>query len=200
MSSRFRSRRYRARRESARGMVSSRFRHASLLSRPGGTTRWGVGCAWLAVVVVAVVLQTSVMGRIQIVGVSPDLITVAVGYAAFRLKDNGVLLLGFSAGLLLDVSGTSVLGLWSFSMTLVAWGAALTREQGGRGMSVNALRILVLTLAGIVAHTVISVAFGEWSLVVWEALRRMALTPSINFLLAMALFPISSRLWVPALK
>ena len=156
--------------------------------------------AWVGVIVVAVVMQTSVMGRIQIAGVSPDLVTIVVAYAAFRIRDNGVLLLGFVGGLLLDVVGTAVIGLWSFAMTLMAWGAALTREQGGRGVSVNALRMLLLTLAAIVVHAVISIAFGEWSMVIWEAVRRLALTPVLNFFLAMVLFPLSSRLWVPSLK
>jgi rod shape-determining protein MreD len=152
------------------------------------------------VLLLAVVFQTSVMGRIQIFGVSPDIVTVALAYAAFRIRDNGVLLLGFVGGLLLDVSGTSVVGLWSFALTLVAWGAVSSREQGGRGVSVNALRVLLLTLVGILAHTVISIAFGEWSLVMWEALRLIVLTPVINLFLAMVLFPLSSRLWVPSLQ
>lgn len=198
MSSRLRSRRYRARRDSARAMVSFS-RRSSFLSLQQ-STRWGLGLAWLGAVLVAVVLQTSVMGRIQVAGVSPDLVTAVVAYAAFRIRDSGVLFLGFVGGLLLDVSGTAVIGLWSFSLTLVAWGAMLTREEGGRGVLVNALRMLLLTLAGIVAHTVISVAFGEWSLVIWEGLRLIALTPVLNFLLAMALFPLSSRIWVPSLK
>ena len=145
-------------------------------------------------------MQTSVVGRLQIGGVSPDLVTMVVAYAAFRLRDNGVILLGFFSGLLLDASGTSVIGLLAFVMTLVAWGASLTREQGGRGVLVNALRILLLTLAGIAVHTVMGIAFGEWSLAVWETLRRMALIPVLNFVLAVVLFPLSNRLWVPSLK
>ncbi|MYB79527.1 MAG: rod shape-determining protein MreD [Acidimicrobiia bacterium] len=147
-----------------------------------------------------VVLQTSVVGRLQVAGASPDLVIMVLAYAAFRLRDNGVVVLGFVSGLLLDASGTSVIGLLAFAMTLVAWGATLTREQGGRGVLVNALRILLLTLAGIAAHTVISIAFGEWSLAVWEGLRRMALIPLLNFALAVVLFPLSNRLWVPSLK
>lgn len=159
-----------------------------------------MGLLWLGVLLAALVLQTSVMGRIQIAGVSPDLLTVVVAAAAFRLRDNGTLLLGFVGGLLLDASGTSVIGLWAFSMTLVAWGSALTREHGGRGISVNALRIFLLTLAAIVAHMVISLAFGEWSLSIWEALRRVVLVPALNLGLAVALFPLLSRLWVPSLQ
>lgn len=199
MSSRLRSRRYRARRESARTLTGATSHRASFLPLQR-SIRWGHGFAWLGVMVVAVVLQTSVIGRIQIAGVSPDLVTLVIAYAAFRVRDNGILLLGFTGGLLLDASGTAVLGLWSFSLTLVAWAAMLSREQGGRGVAVNALRMLLLTLLGIVAHTVLSVTFGEWSLVVWEALRRITLTPVLNFLLAAALFPLSSRLWVPSLK
>lgn len=156
--------------------------------------------AWLAGMVAVVVIQTAVVGRLQVAGVSPDLVIMVVAYAAFRLRDNGVIMLGFAGGLLLDVSGTSVIGLLAFAMTLVAWGAALTREQGGRGVLVNALRIAFLTLAGIGVHVFISIAFGEWSLTVWETLRRMALIPMLNCVLAVAVFPLSSRLWVPALK
>ncbi|MCQ3803841.1 MAG: rod shape-determining protein MreD [bacterium] len=199
MSSRFRSRRYRARRESARTVTGSLSRRGSFLPLQR-SIRWGHGLAWLGVMVVAVVLQMSVMGRIQVAGVSPDLVTLVIAYAAFRVRDNGILFLGFTGGLLLDASGTAVLGLWSFSLTLVAWVAMFTREQGGRGVAVNALRILFLTLLGMVAHTVISIAFGDWSLVIWEALRRITLTPVLNFLMAVMLFPLSSRLWVPSLK
>jgi len=156
--------------------------------------------AWLAVLLVGVILQTSVVGRIQIAGASPDLLTVVVACAAFRLRDNGVLLLGFVGGLMLDVSGTSVIGLWSFAMTLVALGAALSRDHGGRGVLVNGLRIMLLTLLGIVAHTVVSVAFGEWSLAIWEALRLTVMVPALNLGLAIVLFPLLSRLWVPSLQ
>ena len=65
---------------------------------------------------------------------------------------------------------------------------------------VNALRILLLTLAGIAVHAVISIAFGEWSLAIWETLQRISLIPVLNFLLAMVLFPLTSRFWVPSLK
>ncbi|MDE0122856.1 MAG: rod shape-determining protein MreD [bacterium] len=199
MSSRIRLRRYRPRRDSARSVARSLPRGVSFLPFQR-SVRWGRGLAWLAGVVGVVVLQTSVVGRLQIGGVSPDLVPIVVAYAAFRLRDNGVIVLGFLSGLLLDVSGTSVIGLLAFAMTLVAWGATLTREQGGRGVLVNALRILLLTLAGIAVHTVISIAFGEWSLAIWEGLRRMALIPVLNFVLAVVLFPLSNRLWVPSLK
>lgn len=199
MSNRLRPRSYRSRRDSARSVVRS-FRGATAFSPFQRSLRWGRGLAWLAGVVAVVVLQTSVVGRLQIGGVSPDLVIMVVAYSAFRLRDNGVIMLGFLAGLLLDASGTSVIGLLAFAMTLVAWGAALSREQGGRGVMVNALRILLLTLAGIAVHTVISIAFGEWSLAIWETLQRIALIPVLNFLLAMVLFPLTSRLWVPSLK
>lgn len=199
MSSRLRLRRYRSRSDSARSAARSSPRGVSFLPFQR-SVRWGRGLAWLAGVVGVVVLQTSVVGRLQIGGVSPDLVIMVVAYAAFRLRDNGVIVLGFLGGLLLDASGTSVMGLLAFAMTLVAWGAILTREQGGRGVLVNALRILLLTLVGIAAHTVISIAFGEWSLAIWEALRRMALIPVLNFVLAVVLFPLSNRLWVPSLK
>ena len=198
MSNRVRLRRYRSRRDTARSVVRS-FPRGSFLPFQR-SVRWGRGFAWLAGVVAVVVLQTSVVGRLQIGGVSPDLVTMVVAYAAFRLRDNGVILLGFLSGLLLDASGTSVIGMLAFAMTLVAWGASLTREQGGRGVFVNALRILLLTLAGIAVHTVMSVAFGEWSLAIWETLRRMALIPVLNFVLAVVLFPLSNRLWIPSLK
>lgn len=199
MSSRLRLRRHRSRRDSARSVARFSPRGVSFLPFQR-SVHWGRGLAWLAGVVGVVVLQTSVVGRLQIGGVSPDLVIMVVAYAAFRLRDNGVIVLGFLGGLLLDASGASVIGLLAFAMTLVAWGATLTREQGGRGVLVNALRILLLTLAGIAAHTVISIAFGEWSLAIWEALRRMALIPVLNFVLAVVLFPLSNRLWVPSLK
>jgi len=70
-------------------------------------------------VVLAIVLQTTLFGsgRIQPLGVAPALVTLVVVLVAPYLETEYHLLLGFTAGILVDLVGSGTLGIWAMTMT-----------------------------------------------------------------------------------
>ena len=75
----------------------------------------------LLVVVTTVAIQTTTLGpgSLQLFGASPNLVTLVVIGLARYLDDEPAILIGFTAGVFLDSLGSSVLGLWAMSETVV---------------------------------------------------------------------------------
>ena len=65
----------------------------------------------------AIVIQTTVFGRFRIFGAVPDLVLLLTILSALRLRDEGVLFLGFAGGLVMDALSTGAL-VWR---SLVVW-------------------------------------------------------------------------------
>ena len=97
--------------------------------RPGGLP------VTLSLVVVAAILQTTLFGdgRLQPLGASPALVALIVIATARYLEPEQALLVGFTAGLLMDLLGSSPLGLWAMAMTTVGYVTLRVRHQADRG-------------------------------------------------------------------
>ena len=78
--------------------------------------------------VVAVVLQIVLAPNLVILGSMPDLVLVYVGIAAMLLRRDSVLVMAFFAGLVMDLVGTSTVGVCAGLYTLIAF---LTSRAAG---------------------------------------------------------------------
>jgi len=67
----------------------------------------------LVAILVAIVLQSTVFGagRIEPLGVAPALVTLVLIGVAPRVESEYLLLIGFTAGILMDLIGSGTLGL-----------------------------------------------------------------------------------------
>ena len=100
------------------------------------------------VILTAIVIQTTLFGRVRVV--TPDLVMlVSILFALTRLRTEAVLGLAFVSGLVIDLLGSSLLGLRAIVFTVVAYIAIRTRERAEIGRLATALWVGVLT---IVAH------------------------------------------------
>jgi rod shape-determining protein MreD len=147
-----------------------------------------------AVLVGAIVLQTTLFGRFRAWGVAPDLVMLVVILAALRLRDESVLVLGFAGGLVVDALSTGALGLRALVYTVVAYVAVRTRDRADLGPISVAAWAGLLSLLGVILLVVLGNVFGQTPLVGGEALRRIILVPVLNFGLALAVAPVTSRL------
>ncbi len=84
-----------------------------------------------ALVVVALVLQVSLLDRLSWHGVVPNLVLLVVVAAGLTLPAQQTLVLGFAAGLLLDLAPPAdhYAGRWALAMTLVAFLVARVRPD-----------------------------------------------------------------------
>ena len=107
---------------------------------------------------VAIVVQTTLFGRITVV--TPDLVMlVSILLALTRIRPEAVLGLAFASGLIVDLLGSSLLGLRAIVFSVVAYIAVRTRERAEVGRLATALWAGVLSLIG-VALIILPHAYG----------------------------------------
>lgn len=95
-------------------------------------------------VVVALVLEVSVFSTLTWRGVGPDLCLLVVVAAGLARDERFAMLVGFAAGLVLDLAPPAdhVAGRWALALTLVGFVAGRARERH------RPTRLSVLALAG----------------------------------------------------
>ncbi|HLF61271.1 MAG TPA: rod shape-determining protein MreD, partial [Acidimicrobiia bacterium] len=87
---------------------------------------------------VAVVVQTTLFGRIPLV--TPDLVSlVVIMLCLTRIRPELILAIAFTSGLIVDLLGSSVLGLRAVVFTTVAYLGLRTRDRAEIGRVAVAL-------------------------------------------------------------
>lgn len=142
----------------------------------------------------AIVIQTTVFGRFRIFGAVPDLVLLLTILSALRLRDEGVLFLGFAGGLVMDALSTGALGLRALVYTVVAYLAVRTRSRADSGPVSVALWAGALTAVGVVLVLLVGSIFSQAPVSGGLAVRTAILVPILNTGLALIVAPVTSRL------
>jgi rod shape-determining protein MreD len=141
----------------------------------------------------AVVVQTTLFGRIRLV--TPDLVLLLVIILCLtRIRPEVVLAIAFTSGLMVDLLGPSALGLRALVYTTVAYLGIRTRDRAEIGRVAVALWAGGLTLVGVVLLMLIGTLFGQSSLLGNSTLSRLILVPLANLFIAAAVAPMVVRL------
>lgn len=144
-------------------------------------------------ILLAVVIQTSLVGRLEVL--APDLVMLLVIMLALtRIRPEAVLGLAFVSGLIVDLIGSSLLGLRAIVFTTVAFIAIRTRERAEIGRLATALWAGILTLIGVVLLLLVGTIFGQSSLLGDGALNHLLVVPIVNLVLAALIAPMFVRL------
>ncbi|APY88348.1 rod shape-determining protein MreD [Streptomyces alfalfae] len=126
-----------------------------------------------ALVVVALVIQVSVLARLQLPGAVPDLVLLTVLGLALVYGHTGGALVGFGAGLLADLAPPAdhAVGRYALVLCVIGYLAGLAKPDGGRLRSVSGP--LVVVFAAAVGSTLLYAGVG--SLVGDTAARHVGL-------------------------
>jgi rod shape-determining protein MreD len=144
------------------------------------------------ILLVAVVLQSTLFGRIRVI--TPDLVLlVAILIALTRIKPELVLAIAFSAGLVVDLLGSSLLGLRAIVFMSAAYIALRTRERADIGRFATALWAGGMTLIGVVLLVLLGTLFGQSTILGEHVLSRLITVPLANMLLAFMIAPVLVR-------
>lgn len=144
------------------------------------------------ILIVAVVVQSTLFGRMRPFG--PDLtLLVVILLAQTKIKSEMVLLIAFGSGLLVDLLGSSLVGLRAVVFTLVAYVALRTHGYADIGRFAVALWAGLLTFLGLVLLVVIGTLFGQTNLVGADIGQRLILLPLANMVMAALLAPLFIR-------
>jgi rod shape-determining protein MreD len=143
--------------------------------------------------VLAVVIQTTLFGQIRVI--VPDLVLlVTILLALTRMRPELIMLLAFLSGLVVDLLGSSLVGLRAVVFTTVAYVAIRTRSRAESGRYATAIWVGLLTFGGLVLMVVIGTVFGETNLIGPDIAARLTLIPLANMFLALVFSPYVIRI------
>lgn len=117
----------------------------------------------LLAIVLALVVQTTVFGAggIEPFGVAPAFVTLVVIAIGPYIEAEYHVLLGFTAGILMDLMGSSTLGLWAMTLTIVAYATVRLRERFNEGIILSGFLVFTLTLLGQLIFVTVGTLFGQ---------------------------------------
>ncbi|MFF3006953.1 rod shape-determining protein MreD [Kitasatospora sp. NPDC057940] len=111
-------------------------------------------------ILLGLILQVSVFGRLQLPGATPDILLLVVVGLALVYGPSGGCVVGFSAGLLADLAPPSdhAIGRYALVLCLMGYAAGLLRPDHGRQRSVSGA--LMVVAAAAVASTLLYAMVG----------------------------------------
>jgi rod shape-determining protein MreD len=149
----------------------------------------------LALGIVAVILQTTLFDRyVDPFGVAPDFVLLMVVAAAYQLSEESGMLLGFSAGLLTDLLGNTLLGVWALVLTVAGYVAVRIRPRVEGNPFLTMASVFALTVAGELLYAVLGTLFGQQVFSDVNAFKKVLLAAVYNFVLAILVLPLTARL------
>lgn len=149
----------------------------------------------IAGMVGALVVQTTLFGRVRVGGIAPDMVILAVVLFSLRARAETAMLAAFSIGFVFDaVASSSALGLRAIAYTSVAFVAVRTRDRADLGPLAVAIWAGLMTLVGVGAVLLVGTLFGQFAMGFEQAGRRLLLVPLFNAGIAVLLSPFTTRL------
>jgi rod shape-determining protein MreD len=153
------------------------------------------GAALGALVCLAVVAQVVVFRYVAIDGVVPNLALVLVVVAAIDRGPQFASVLGFAAGLLLDLAPPAdhVAGRWALALVVVGYLAGRVRQDARSSTLMAVLLVGAASFVGTSLYAFSGVVLGDGGLPVDEMLRVIVTSVLWDLLLAPLLVP--TLLW-----
>lgn len=149
--------------------------------------------AVVLVVVAAVVIQTTLFGRVRVI--TPDLVLlVSILLALTRIRPEVVLGIAFTSGLAIDLLGSSLLGLRAIVFTTAAFIAIRTRERADIGRIATAIWAGLISLVAVLLLVLLATLFGQSSILGEHVATRLLTVPLANALIAFFVAPALVRL------
>lgn len=149
----------------------------------------------LALLVVAVLVQTTIFHTVRPFGASPDAVLLMVIACGQWLKPEPAVLLGFLGGLMLDLFGTAPLGLHALAYTLAAYATVRVGDRFNYGLYFGVSAVGAITFSGIATVALIGTLFGEGTLGSPGIVSTLVLVPLYNTVLGLAVLPMTNWLY-----
>lgn len=148
----------------------------------------------IVLMVTGIVLQTTVISRIEVFDNTANIVVVFAILSARWLDPRASLLLGFTSGMFLDLLGATPVGLKAFVLTVVVYGAV---QIGGSSVPLTSVAgVWPLSILAEVLTFVLLILIGDGQLLQADIFGKAAVGPLLNVALAFMSFPVMSRIVV----
>ena len=150
--------------------------------------------AWTAVVVTALLLQSTIFAQLKLGGAKPELMYLVTIILAMLEGPSSGAIGGFTAGMAQDFLLDQPKGITALTLTLVGYAVGIVRQYiTTPSPALPTLLVGAGTAAGLVFYGLISFLLGQLSTGLLFVLRIAVLTGIYNALLTPLLFPVLRR-------
>lgn len=148
-----------------------------------------------AILVVALAIQSTVLTKVTLFGVIPQLVFVAVVSLAFLEGEKVGVVVGFAAGLLLDFQlPASILGLTALVYTLVGFGVGSLRQYApANSVWTPLFGVAVATTIAEGSYALLAIMMGESWVSISNTAKIGGLVVLYNTLLTPFVFPVVKK-------
>jgi rod shape-determining protein MreD len=156
--------------------------------------KWRRTVIAVALVILAVALQTTLFVSVHPFGSTPALTLLVVLAVSRHLGRVEAVVIGFGTGLLSDLLSESPLGLWALVTASVAYATVRLRRRFEDDLTLLGPGVFVLTLGALALYALLGTIFGEQTLADAQVVRKMLLPAVYNTVLAAIVLPPITKL------
>ena len=150
--------------------------------------------AIVAVVVTALLLQSTVFAELRLVGVRPELLYLVTISIALLEGPNQGAIVGFAAGLAQDFMLNQPKGITALTLTLLGYSIGMVRQYiVSPSPLLPTFLVAIGTATGVAFYEVVSVLLGNFQLPFTFAAKVVLLTAAYNTVLTPIVFPVLRR-------
>ncbi len=147
--------------------------------------------AWAAVILVALVLQSTLFAQVKLAGVKPDLVYLVTIVLAFLEGPSSGALGGFVGGIAEDFLLNQPKGITALTLTLIGYAVGTIRQYIVSPSPILPVALVgVATFVGMLFNQLIAFLLGQAHVGMAYALRVALLSAAYNAVLTPFLFPV----------
>lgn len=152
--------------------------------------------AVLAVIVTALLLQSTVFAQLRLLGVRPELLYLVTIVVAFLEGPGEGAVMGFVSGLAQDLLLNEPKGILALTLTLLGYTLGLMRQYiVSPSPFLPVILVALGTAGGIVFYVVVSFLLGNFDHSIGFAIRVALLAALYNAILTPIVFPVLRRVF-----
>jgi len=149
-----------------------------------------------AVIVTALLLQSTVFAQVKLLGVRPELMYVVTILMAIIEGPSEGAIVGFAGGMAQDFLLDQPKGITALTLTLLGYAIGLARQYiVSPSPLLPAILVAVGTFAGVVFYEIVSFLLGQLDDPLMFSLRVALLTALYNAILTPLVYPVLRRIF-----
>ena len=151
--------------------------------------------ALAAIIVTAVLLQSTVFSQLRLLGVRPELLYLVTILVALQEGPNEGALVGFTAGLAQDMFLDQPKGITALTLTLLGYTVGMARQYiVSPSPLVPTIVVAIATALGVAFYEIVTFLLGQFDASITYAVRVALLTALYNAVLTPILSPLLRRI------
>jgi rod shape-determining protein MreD len=151
--------------------------------------------AIVAIIVTAVLLQSTVFSQLQLLGVRPELLYLVTILIALNEGPNEGAIVGFTCGLAQDMFLDQPMGITALTLTLLGYAVGMARQYiVSPSPLVPTIVVAIATALGLAFYEIVTFLLGQFDAGFTYAVKVALLTAAYNAVLTPILSPLLRRI------